>query len=419
MNSTTVPAATTTATTSSVHPKKPPVPVKPRSIPPPPNPLLASAASALNTPKGSIRTSLLAQRLEETLRLGLGELEVVQPTRHAKPSGQSEDTTGKHVLSGGGGGDADGKQKKQSAEEHNLQAALQAEMRRQCGSIKARFLLERRLPQNGSVEKELTGHIQQTPPQTMSNTVEDDAGIQGQNVLERISSLLNGGSSGSSTGAPGTAVAPGSLVLEDISQTRTVHEEEILLINGIPVRLPAENSDHSTASDGTDDDAASIRDALRAGEIPSILVLNRIIEKLHRSNPGPSMVVAVETSLTVSNCRKTTETCVVQPIPTGRTGDPVVDPWEVTEERVEKQLYNSRTVEMTEGYRGVDANAPCQKHCWPSGSVDSGQWTETDAPEVKQTADPLYTKADDLLLHYTEGNLISGSLDGLLTHFTP
>ncbi|XP_035897881.1 ras-GEF domain-containing family member 1B-like isoform X2 [Anopheles stephensi] len=159
MNSTTVP----TATNSSVHPKKPPVPVKPRSIPPPPNPLLASAASSLNTPKGgsSIRTSLLAQRLEETLRLGLGELEVVQPTRHTKPSGQSEDTTGKHVLSGSGGGgvsDADAKQKKQSAEEHNLQAALQAEMRRQCGSIKARFLLERRLPQNGSVAKELTGH---------------------------------------------------------------------------------------------------------------------------------------------------------------------------------------------------------------------------------------------------------------------
>ncbi|XP_035897871.1 ras-GEF domain-containing family member 1C-like isoform X1 [Anopheles stephensi] len=255
----------------------------------------------------------------------------------------------------------------------------------------------------------------------MSNTVEDDAGIQGQNVLDRISSLLNGGSSGSSTGGggPGTSAPASTLVLEDIAQTRTVHEEEILLINGIPVRLPAENSDHSTASDGTDDDAVSIRDALRAGEIPSILVLNRIIEKLHRSSPGPGMVVAVETSLTVSNCRKTTEKCVVQPIPTGRIGDPVVDPWEVTEERVEKQLYNSRTVEMTEGYRGVDGSVPSQKHCWPSGSVDSGQWTETDAPEVKPTADPLYTKADDLLLHYTEGNLISGSLDGLLTHFTP
>uniref|UniRef100_A0A182RPF5 Ras-GEF domain-containing protein n=1 Tax=Anopheles funestus TaxID=62324 RepID=A0A182RPF5_ANOFN len=253
----------------------------------------------------------------------------------------------------------------------------------------------------------------------MSNTVEDDAGIQVQNVLERISSLLNGSSSSSSTGATGTPTPASSLVLEDISQTRTVHEEEILLINGIPVRLPAENSDHSTASDGTDDDAVSIRDALRAGEIPSILVLNRIIEKLHRSNPGPSMVVAVETSLTVSNCRKTTEKCVVQPIPTGRTGDPVVDPWEVTEERVEKQLYNSRTVEMAEGYRRPDGNMSSQKHCWPSGSVDSGQWTETDAPEIKQAADPQYTKADDLLLHYTEGNLISGSLDGLLTHFTP
>ncbi|XP_050081125.1 ras-GEF domain-containing family member 1B-like [Anopheles maculipalpis] len=256
----------------------------------------------------------------------------------------------------------------------------------------------------------------------MSNTVEDD-GLQGQSVLDRISSLLNGGSSGSSNGAPGGTSAPpsGSLVLEDISQTRTVHEEEILLINGIPVRLPAENSDHSTTSDGTDDDAVSIRDALRAGEIPSILVLNRIIEKLHRNNAGTGMVVAVETSLTVSNCRKTTETCVVQPIPTGRVGDPVVNPWEVTEERVEKQLYNSRTVEMCEGYRGVvdGGSAPSQKHCWPSGSVDSGQWTETDAPEVKQAADSLYTKADDLLLHYTEGNLISGSLDGLLTHFTP
>uniref|UniRef100_A0A182MIV9 Uncharacterized protein n=1 Tax=Anopheles culicifacies TaxID=139723 RepID=A0A182MIV9_9DIPT len=162
MNSTTVPAVATASSTttmqpsSAVHPKKPPVPVKPRSIPPPPNPLLASAASSLNTPKGSIRTSLLAQRLEETLRLGLGELDVVQPARHTKPSCQSEDTTGKQSLPGG---DIDGKLKKHSAEEHNLQAALQAEMRRQCGSIKARFLLERRLPQNGTVakEKELTG----------------------------------------------------------------------------------------------------------------------------------------------------------------------------------------------------------------------------------------------------------------------
>ncbi|XP_049286831.1 ras-GEF domain-containing family member 1B-like isoform X2 [Anopheles funestus] len=161
MNSTTVPAAakasSTVPPTSTGHPKKPPVPVKPRSIPPPPNPLLASAASSLNTPKGSIRTSLLAQRLEETLRLGLGELDVVQPARHTKPSCQSEDTAGKQSLPGG---DAEAKLKKQSAEEHNLQAALQAEMRRQCGSIKARFLLERRLPQNGSVakEKELTSH---------------------------------------------------------------------------------------------------------------------------------------------------------------------------------------------------------------------------------------------------------------------
>uniref|UniRef100_A0A182PT39 Ras-GEF domain-containing protein n=1 Tax=Anopheles epiroticus TaxID=199890 RepID=A0A182PT39_9DIPT len=262
----------------------------------------------------------------------------------------------------------------------------------------------------------------------MSNTVEDDAaGLQGQqSVLERISSLLNGASAaGDSSGATPT---PG-LVLEDVAQTRTVHEEEILLINGIPVRLPAENSDHSTTgSDGTDDDAVSIRDALRAGEIPSIVVLNRIIEKLQRGSPG--LLVAVETSLTVSNCRKTTETCVVQPIPSGRPGDKVVDPWEVTEERMEKQLYSSRTVEMAEGYRGpvaatgmaaaAAAELPHRKHCWPSGSVDSGQWTETDPPDVKQAADPaLYAKADDLLLHYTEGNLISGTLEGLLTHFTP
>ncbi|XP_061508949.1 ras-GEF domain-containing family member 1B isoform X1 [Anopheles gambiae] len=271
----------------------------------------------------------------------------------------------------------------------------------------------------------------------MSNTVEDDAtgGIQGQHVLERISSLLNGAAAASSTtsssatGVGGGGAAAG-LVLEDITQSRTVHEEEILLINGIPVRLPAESADHGAV----DEDAASIRDALRAGEIPSIVVLNRIIEKLHRSSPGPGLVVAVETSLTVSNCRKTTETCVVQPIGSGRPGDPVLDPWEVTEERMEKQLYSSRTVEMTEGIggsyqRGVAdgggggaGRLANQKRCWPSGSVDSGQWTETDAPpEVRQTTvDPaLYAKADDLLLHYTEGNLISGTLEGLLTHFTP
>ncbi|XP_053678202.1 ras-GEF domain-containing family member 1B-like [Anopheles nili] len=254
----------------------------------------------------------------------------------------------------------------------------------------------------------------------MSNTVEDDAGVQGQKVLDRITSLLNSGSSSATAGASTTgakSLLP-SLVLEDISQNRTVHEEEILLINGIPVRLPAENSEHSSNSNGTDDDAVTIRDALRAGEIPSIVVLNRIIEKLHKSNPGPGMMVAVETSLTVTNCRKTTEKCVVQPISSGRADEAIEEPWEITEERIEKQLYNSRTVEMTEKYR-ADGNASNQKYCWASGSVDSGQWTETDAQEMKPTVEAVLSKTEDLLLHYTEGNLISGSLDGLLAHFTP
>ncbi|XP_058126859.1 ras-GEF domain-containing family member 1B-like isoform X2 [Anopheles ziemanni] len=251
----------------------------------------------------------------------------------------------------------------------------------------------------------------------MSNTVEDD-GVQGQNMLDRISSLLNGGPSSVSPSVTGATKT--SLVLEDVSQTRTVHEEEILLINGIPVRLPAESSEHgSTNRDGTDDDAISIRDALRAGEIPSIAVLNRIIEKLHKTNACAGIVAAVETSLTVTNCRKTTEKCVVQPVASGTDVGPFADPWEVTEERMEKQLYSSRTVEMTEGYRANRA-LPSQKHYWPSGSVDSGQWTETDVHESKDHAESTtYAKADDLLLHYTEGNLISGSLDGLLTHFTP
>ncbi|XP_061515669.1 ras-GEF domain-containing family member 1B isoform X2 [Anopheles gambiae] len=146
MNSTTVPTAT--AATAG-PPKKPPVPVKPRSIPPPPNPHMASTAQHNNTPKGGIRTSLLAQRLEETLRLGLGELDATPPGRLPKLSAAGED---------GKLGDGDRHNKKPSGEEHNLQAALQAEMRRQCGSIKARFLLERRLPQNGCVAKDPTGH---------------------------------------------------------------------------------------------------------------------------------------------------------------------------------------------------------------------------------------------------------------------
>uniref|UniRef100_A0A182J134 Uncharacterized protein n=1 Tax=Anopheles atroparvus TaxID=41427 RepID=A0A182J134_ANOAO len=253
----------------------------------------------------------------------------------------------------------------------------------------------------------------------MSNTVEDDGtGVQGQNMLDRISSLLNGGPSSVSPSASGGTKT--SLVLEDVSQTRTVHEEEILLINGIPVRLPAESSDRSSNRDGTDDDAISIRDALRAGEIPSIAVLNRIIEKLHKTSSCAGIVAAVETSLTVSNCRKTTEKCVVQPVASGTDTGPFADPWEVTEERIEKQLYSSRTVEMTEGYR-AERGLPSQKHYWPSGSVDSGQWTETDVQEAKDNAveSTTYAKAEELLLHYTEGNLISGSLDGLLTHFTP
>uniref|UniRef100_A0AAG5DTL9 Ras-GEF domain-containing protein n=1 Tax=Anopheles atroparvus TaxID=41427 RepID=A0AAG5DTL9_ANOAO len=149
MNTTTVPANVSSA--PSVHPKKPPVPTKPRTIPPPTNPSIASAS--LSTPKSNIRTSLLAQRLEETLRLGI-ELDATQPTRIAKTNCQTDDTS-KTVP-----GDRDCKVKKQSSDEHNLQAALQAEMRRQCGSIKAKFLLERRLPQNGSVakEKDLTNH---------------------------------------------------------------------------------------------------------------------------------------------------------------------------------------------------------------------------------------------------------------------
>ncbi|XP_035791910.1 ras-GEF domain-containing family member 1B-like isoform X1 [Anopheles albimanus] len=244
----------------------------------------------------------------------------------------------------------------------------------------------------------------------MSATVDEDedgAGAQGQNVLQKISGLLNGASTSHSC-------APGTIVIEDISQTRTVHEEEILLINGIPLQLPSEQDEQSANNDGSD--AVTIRNALRAGEIPSIVVLNRIIEKLHQKNPVGGIVLAVETSLTVSNCRKTTEKCVVKPISLGKVE--VATPWESTEERVEKQLYSSKTVEISEGFN-TDADSSRKKHYWASGSVDSGQWTETDIQESKQNVESNLAKTDDLLLHYTEGNLMSGSLDGLLTHFTP
>ncbi|XP_035791919.1 ras-GEF domain-containing family member 1B-like isoform X2 [Anopheles albimanus] len=135
MNSTTAPS---TLTSSTVLPKKPPVPIKPRTIPPPANPM--SASTAQNTPKITNRTSMLAQRLEETLRLGI-ELENAQLSRHPKINSQNENISNP---------DAVDKSKQQTTDEHKLQSALQAEMRRQCGSIKARFLLERRLPQNGS-----------------------------------------------------------------------------------------------------------------------------------------------------------------------------------------------------------------------------------------------------------------------------
>ncbi|XP_058063355.1 ras-GEF domain-containing family member 1B-like [Anopheles bellator] len=143
MSSTTAPTAVSSS--SSLNSKKPPIPHKPSTIPPPANSMLASAS--LSAPKSTIRTSLLAQRLEETLRLGI-ELEVAHVSRHAKINCQTADI-GKASTS-----DSNAKCTKKPAEDQQLQAALQAEMRRQCGSIKAKFLVERRFPQNGDIVKE-------------------------------------------------------------------------------------------------------------------------------------------------------------------------------------------------------------------------------------------------------------------------
>lgn len=73
-------------------------------------------------------------------------------------------------------------------------------------------------------------------------------------------------------------------------QTRSVEEEEVLLINGFPVKLEGS-------------EAASIRNALKTGKIPSCDLLNRIL-----MNAGIlRQPVRLETSLSVKSSLITTE----------------------------------------------------------------------------------------------------------------
>lgn len=86
------------------------------------------------------------------------------------------------------------------------------------------------------------------------------------------------------------AVLGKDIEIIDSQLTRSVQEEEVLLINGLPVKLEGS-------------DAISIRDALKTGQIPSCDLINQILLKAGILRHP----VRLETSLSVKSSLTTTE----------------------------------------------------------------------------------------------------------------